>query len=97
MTFRSYLDVNISFTSRNKSYYLVSKCFFEPQTNLKKKTPNLNKMKKLSCRTLHVELIKLVFLFWYWGWARGAVNAFLQSSLWLADDLHNALYGCALG
>lgn len=55
MTFRSYLDVNISFTSRNKSYYLVSKCFFEPQTNLKKKNPNLNKMKKLSCRTLHVE------------------------------------------
>lgn len=54
MTFRSYLDVNI-FLQREINHTISFPNVSLNPRRIKKKTPNLNKMKKLSCRTLHVE------------------------------------------
>lgn len=55
MTFRSYFDVN-NFLHReiNHTISYPNVCL-NPRRIKKKQNPNLNKMKKLSCRTLHVE------------------------------------------
>lgn len=55
MTFRSYFDVN-NFLHREINHTIsFPNVSLNPRRIYKKKNPNLNKMKKLSCRTLHVE------------------------------------------
>lgn len=54
MTFRSYLDVN-NFLHREINHTISYPNVSLNPRRIYKKKPELNKMKKLSCRTLHVE------------------------------------------
>lgn len=54
MTFRNYLDVD-NFLHRERNHTISYPNVSLNPRRIYKKNPELNKMKKLSCRTLHVE------------------------------------------